>query len=170
MSGSLDPLGGLLAPEILTQFQTLVDNSSQIVAIAAVSGSEAALAALVAEKSTVDTLVGQETSIASALTTAAYTSANETVTSGAISVSKGTTFLSVTGTQAYTLADGTFANQVKTLICTVAASTPAGTVTPANPVGFSSVSAFDAVGDTLTLQWTGTKWVVIGSNGVTINA
>lgn len=82
-----------------------------------------------------------------------------TVTSGAIPVASPLTFLSVTGTVAFTLADGTFAGQRKTLRCTVAASTPAGTLTPATPSGFATI-LFDAVHEETVLEWTGAAWVI----------
>lgn len=88
----------------------------------------------------------------------------ETVSAaGAISVSIPTTHLSVTGTVAYTLADGTFAGQRKTILCTVAATSPLGTVTIASPetlAGYvvSATHVFDTVSQGLELIWSGTKW------------
>jgi hypothetical protein len=83
----------------------------------------------------------------------------ETVTSGACSLFTETTLLSVTGTQAYTLADGLFVGQKKNFVCSVAASTPAGTLTPVSYAGTSE--HFSAVGEMLTLEWDGTNWVNI---------
>lgn len=99
------------------------------------------------------------------LTDPAY--AIETVTSGALSLSYPVTYLSVTGTQAYTIAAPTGINAGqglrKTIVCTVAASTPAGTLTVSSPetaTGFVCPTTFffDNVGQTLVLEWTGSKW------------
>jgi hypothetical protein len=76
----------------------------------------------------------------------------ETVTSGAVAPALRTSFLSVTGTQAYTLANGLFPGQRKTLRCTVAASTPSGVLTPATPKGFATVT-FTHVNDGVELEW-----------------
>jgi hypothetical protein len=85
----------------------------------------------------------------------------ETVTTGAISVGTRTTFLSVTGTVPFTLADGLYHGQQKFLKCTVAASTPVGTVTPATPSGFATVT-FDSTADWALLEWRkGSGWKVI---------
>jgi hypothetical protein len=81
----------------------------------------------------------------------------ETVTSGALALNKSLHLISVTGTQAYTLADGTYVGQRKTLVCTVAASTPDGSVQPTNLAGFTDIT-FDAVGETAELIWDGTNW------------
>jgi hypothetical protein len=90
---------------------------------------------------------------------------SEVVTSGAISTTSLHTDLSVTGTQAYTLADGPagVAGMKKIIRCTVAATTPAGTLTIASPetlTGFvcSATFFFDTVGQMVELIWSGTKW------------
>lgn len=95
-------------------------------------------------------------------------SAIETVTSGALSVVTRTSLVSVTGTQAYTLADGTYAGQRKTLKCSVAASTPAGTVTPAHMTGGTSI-LLDAVTEWVELEWHTGGWVVVALVGATIS-
>jgi hypothetical protein len=91
----------------------------------------------------------------------------ETVTSGALSLTIPTTYLSVTGTQAYTLAAPTGvqagAGLRKKIVCTVAASTPAGTLTVSSPDATSgfvcqSTFFFDNVGQTLEFEWTGSAW------------
>lgn len=85
----------------------------------------------------------------------------ETVTTGAISVGTRVSFLSVTGTQAFTLADGLYHGQRKWLKCTTAAATPVGTVTPATPSGFATVT-FDSTADWACLEWRkGSGWKVI---------
>lgn len=107
----------------------------------------------------------------------------ETITSGALSVGVPVTNLSVTGTQAYTLADGQYAGQEKHIRCTVAATIPAGTLTIASPettagLGCSATHFFDTVGQGLDLIWSGTKWRAkrvyragtSGANGVVVGS
>lgn len=92
----------------------------------------------------------------------------ETVTSGAISLYTRTSLISVTGTQAYSLAAGLFEGQRKTLYCPVAASTPAGTVTPSLLAGGTTLT-FNAVDDSCELEWhDATGWNVVGKNSVTL--
>src|SRR5262245_58257876 len=93
----------------------------------------------------------------------------ETVSAaGALSVSLETTLLSITGTKAYTLANGTYEGQVKIVISIAAASTPAGTLTPTNLGGGTSL-AFNAVGDSCMLVWHGTDWWVASLNSVSLS-
>ncbi len=87
----------------------------------------------------------------------------ETVTSGALSTTLYRTILSVTGTQAYTLANGTTVGQRKLIMCETAATIPAGTLTITTPdttVGYvlPSTFFFDTVGQGLELVWTATGW------------
>lgn len=89
----------------------------------------------------------------------------EVVTSGALSILLPISDLSVTGTQAFTLADGPagVAGLRKLIRCTVAATSPAGTLTIASPettAGMicSSTFYFDTVGQGVELVWSGTKW------------
>lgn len=93
----------------------------------------------------------------------------ETVTSGAVSTTAMFTDLSVTGTQAYTLADGPagIAGMRKLIKCTVAATTPAGTLTITSPettagMVTAATFVFDTVGQELHLLWSGTKWRCTG--------
>jgi hypothetical protein len=88
----------------------------------------------------------------------------DTVTSGALSIYTLVSFISVTGTQAYTLADGLYTGQMKFCRCTVAASTPDGTLTPATPVGFSTAD-FDAVEEAYIFIWNGAGWECANVNG-----
>jgi len=87
---------------------------------------------------------------------------------GAVAVGVETTFLSVTGTVAYTLADGRYDGQKKNIRCVVAASTPIGTVTPATALAVGSGGAaswiFKGVGDFAMLEWkTASGWAVLAS-------
>jgi len=85
----------------------------------------------------------------------------ETVSAdGAISVYTRTTLLSVTGTRAYTLADGRYEGQRKTLRCILAATSPIGVVTPAN-FSDGATMTFNALEDTVELEWhKATGWVL----------
>jgi len=87
----------------------------------------------------------------------------DTATSGTISLATRITNLSVTGTVAFTLPDGSVAGQRKRVICTVAASIPAGTLTVTTPESTAgivcpSTFVFDSVGQAIDFIWTGTKW------------
>jgi len=105
-----------------------------------------------------------------ALDTALAQAAEEgvaTIVSGAIPLGTSTIAMSVTGTVAYTLADGTRVGQKKDFICTVAASTPDGVLTPANFVDGATLG-FNAVGESATLVWTAAGWLVTAINGATV--
>lgn len=92
----------------------------------------------------------------------------ETVTTGALSLYTRTSLLSVTGTVAYTLAAGLFEGQRKTVYCSVAASTPAGTITPSLLAGGTTL-AFGAVSDMAELEWhDATGWNVVTNISVTL--
>lgn len=88
---------------------------------------------------------------------------------GAIDPAVPVTYLSVSGTKAYTLADGTFSGQEKRILCVSAASTPLGTVTIASPetttgIAMNAAPVFTAVGQELHLVWSGTKWRCMRAN------
>lgn len=81
--------------------------------------------------------------------------------SGAISPTAGRVDVSVSGTKAYTLADGTAGHEMD-IVCVSAASTPLGTITIATP--FDSQPATHilfAVGQRIRLRMTATGWMVI---------
>ncbi len=88
----------------------------------------------------------------------AYDAQVETVVSGAISLAKRISKLSVTGTVAYTLANGIWIGQEKLLVCSVAASTPVGTVT-LTVLGGTTITAFGVVGESSQLVWDGAQWL-----------
>ncbi len=93
--------------------------------------------------------------------------ASETKTSGALSVDPALPYslVSVTGTVAFTLADGTIEGQVKEVECTVAATTPLGTLTIATPfTGESATHVFTAVCQKLTLVWRAAGWHMLAKN------
>lgn len=86
---------------------------------------------------------------------------------GAISVATEITTLAVDGTDAYTLANGLYKGQRKVCVVISGANTPIGTITPATPSGFATVTALGAVGDSVEFIWTGAAWVIASSFGCT---
>jgi len=92
--------------------------------------------------------------------------AQELSGAGAVDATSAITHLSNTGANALTLADGT-AGQVKVITMTSYTSGDS-TLTPTNAVGFTTI-VFNAVGETATLMFTNSKWIVIGSQGATIS-
>jgi len=89
-------------------------------------------------------------------------------TVGEIDVTTPVSFISVTGTTTFTLPAGT-TGQVKILVCTVATSTPAGTLTPiasAND-GYDTI-IFNEVGQSATLIYENSGWIVISLGGMGI--
>lgn len=87
----------------------------------------------------------------------------DTLTSGTILLTTSVTELSVTGTVAFTLPNGTAAGQRKRLICTVAASIPVGTLTVTTPedtagIVCPSTFVFNNVGQEIDFVWSGSKW------------
>lgn len=86
----------------------------------------------------------------------------ETVTSGALTVGIPTSFVSVTGSVAFTLADGEYVGQRKRIECTAAASTPSGTLTINDAATGEPVAwIFNAVGQMIDLMWTPTGWKLV---------
>lgn len=83
---------------------------------------------------------------------------------GAISLLTDTTLLTTTGSNALTLANGTV-GQEKTIVMVVNAGD--GTLTPTTKIGFTTVT-FNDVGDTVTLRYTSSGWVIKSYYGVTI--
>ena len=86
-------------------------------------------------------------------------------TTGEIDITTPVSFISVTGTTTFTLPAGT-TGQIKMLVCTVAASTPVGTLTPiasAND-GYNTIT-FDARGQSVTLIYENSGWIKLSENG-----
>ena len=78
-------------------------------------------------------------------------------------------FISISGTKAYSLAAGS-AGQIKMLVCTVAGSTPVGVVTPiasAND-GYNTIT-FNAVGQTATLLYVNSGWMILALGSTSAN-
>jgi hypothetical protein len=74
---------------------------------------------------------------------------------GALSVNTRISTLAVTGTTAYTLANGLFIGQRKEFVVISGASSPVGTVTPATPSGFATITTLTAKGAGANLVWAG---------------
>jgi len=91
----------------------------------------------------------------------------ETVTSGALSLDVLTSLISVTGTKAYTLADGRYEGQIKKFVVILAATTPDGTLTPANFADGTSID-LDALLEAGELVWTAAGWRIMNFKGMTI--
>jgi hypothetical protein len=88
--------------------------------------------------------------------------------SGAVNITTLTTAFTSTGTgDALTLADGA-QGQLKTIIYVAeAAGGDTGILTPTN-LGSATTITFNAVGDSVTLQFAGTDWWVIGLRGAAV--
>ena len=88
---------------------------------------------------------------------------SETISSsGALSPSIPVSFLDISGTKAYTLANGTYAGTIKYIFVKNAENTPAGTLTPVNTTGGWIVAEFIFPGQSVTLLWDGAGWGIIG--------
>jgi hypothetical protein len=87
---------------------------------------------------------------------------------GAVNITALTTAFTSTATgNALTLADGA-AGQLKTIVYVAeAAGGDTGVLTPAN-LGSATTITFNAVGDSVTLQFIGTDWWVIGFRGAVV--
>jgi hypothetical protein len=87
---------------------------------------------------------------------------------GAVNITTLTTAFTSTGTgDALTLADGA-AGQIKTIVYVAeAAGGDTGVLTPAN-LGSATTITFNAVGDSVTLQFIGADWWVIGFRGAVV--
>lgn len=102
-----------------------------------------------------------------ALAVAPEGSVEALVAAGAISVNTRVTTLTLpTGAQAFTLANGLFIGQRKTVVVVGIAGSPVGTITPATPSGFATVTTLGLKGQTVTFVWAGAgAWYIesIGS-------
>lgn len=160
----------LIAQANVGQICYLVDDNT--VALTS-NGSARSVAGIIMEVSSAGVFVSISMQIpvaAAASAGTAYLGAGSSDTiaaAGAISVTAENTVATVTGTTAYTLANGLFAGQKKRVIATTPGASPVGTITPATPSGFATVSAFGALGDFIEFEWTGAAWILGPSNGVT---
>lgn len=84
---------------------------------------------------------------------------SETITSGAMSLATSTTNVSTTGSVAYTLANGIYVGQRKTIKEITAATTPQGTLTITTTFNSEpTVYVWNAIGQEIELEWTATGW------------
>ena len=86
-------------------------------------------------------------------------------TSGAIDITTPVSFLSITGSTTFSLPAGS-TGQIKILVCTVAASSPIGVLTPVASAndGQHDTITFDRVGQAVTLIYTNSAWVVLSAS------
>lgn len=96
----------------------------------------------------------------------------ELVTTGALSLTAGISYLSITGTQVFTLAAGTYIGQEKNIRTTVAAGTPVGSLTGLFQNGgtaVTTIASLGAVDRMVTLVWNGTRWEIPFHSGCTFS-
>ena len=85
-------------------------------------------------------------------------------TVGEIDVTTPVSFLSVTGSTTFSLPAGSI-GQIKMLVCTVAASTPSGVVTPvANANDGYNTITFSAKGQSVTLIYENSGWIILSQS------
>ena len=86
-------------------------------------------------------------------------------TTGEIDVTTPVSFLSITGSTTFSLPSGTI-GQVKVLVCTVAASTPVGVLTPvaSSNDGYDTIT-FNEVGQSVTLIYSNSSWIMLSAKG-----
>jgi len=86
---------------------------------------------------------------------------------GAISVANALTTINTdAGGDAFSLANGTVVGQIKN-IQLVVDGTGAAVVTPASFLDGTTIT-FDDAGDSCSLMWNGTAWVLVSNNGGTV--
>jgi len=85
-------------------------------------------------------------------------------TVGEIDVTTPVSFLSVTGSTTFSLPAGSV-GQIKMLVCTVAASTPVGVLTPAANAndGYNTIT-FNAKGQAVTLIYENSGWIILSQS------
>ena len=85
-------------------------------------------------------------------------------TVGEIDVTTPVSFLSVTGSTTFSLPAGSV-GQIKMLVCTVAASTPVGVITPVASAndGYDVIN-FTKVGQSATLIYSNSGWIILSVN------
>jgi hypothetical protein len=84
---------------------------------------------------------------------------------GALSLTTAVSLISTTGTEAYTLADGTLEGQIKIISMKVDGGN--ATVTPANYINGTSI-LFNNVNDTIVLMYQTTGWVQLARQNATV--
>ena len=94
-----------------------------------------------------------------------YKSVENVSGGGALSLTTAVSLITSTGTEAYTLADGTVEGQVK--IITMKVDGGNATVTPANYINGTSI-LFNNVNDTIVLMYLSTGWVQLARQNATV--
>tara|TARA_B100000965_G_scaffold396454_1_gene411427 strand:- start:464 stop:835 length:372 start_codon:yes stop_codon:yes gene_type:complete len=94
-----------------------------------------------------------------------YKSVENVTGGGALSLTTATSIITTTGTEAYTLADGTVEGQVK--IITMKVDGGDATVTPTNYINGTSI-LFNNVNDTIVLMYLSTGWVQLARQNATV--
>ena len=95
-----------------------------------------------------------------------YKSVENVSGGGALSLTTAVSLISTTGTEAYTLADGTLEGQIKIISMKVDGGN--ATVTPANYINGTSI-LFNNVNDTITLLYQSTGWVQLARQNATVS-
>jgi len=94
-----------------------------------------------------------------------YKSVENITGGGALSLTTSASIISTTGTEAYTLADGTVEGHVKIISMKVDGGN--ATVTPDNYINGTSI-LFNNVNDTIVLMWHSTGWVQLARQNATV--
>lgn len=94
-----------------------------------------------------------------------YKSVENVTGGGALSLTTAVSLITSTGTEAYTLADGTLEGQIKIISMKVDGGN--ATVTPANYINGTSI-LFNNVNDTIVLMWHSTGWVQLARQNATV--
>ena len=95
-----------------------------------------------------------------------YKSVENVSGGGALSLTTAVSLITSTGTEAYTLADGTLEGQIKIISMKVDGGN--ATVTPANYINGTSI-LFNNVNDTITLLYQSTGWVQLARQNATVS-
>jgi hypothetical protein len=107
---------------------------------------------------------------------AAFRTPDVQVSKGSFEVVTGAAALSVNtevsklnlpnGASALTLGDGLYKGQRKVITTKAITGTPNGTLTPAHPDGFATISTLGgALGKFAELEWDGAAWFIVATNG-----
>ena len=94
-----------------------------------------------------------------------YKSVENVTGGGALSLTTAVSLITSTGTEAYTLADGTLEGQIKIISMKVDGGN--ATVTPANYINGTSI-LFNNVNDTIVLMYQTTGWVQLARQNATV--
>ena len=95
-----------------------------------------------------------------------YKSVENVTGGGALSLTTAVSLITSTGTEAYTLADGTLEGQIKIISMKVDGGN--ATVTPDNYINGTSI-LFNNVNDTITLLYQSTGWVQLARQNATVS-